>query len=83
MEVLALHTCAPTVHWKTNTSCICVVEDKIFTPRVKYIDIPVYFLLEQFVNDIFVPKYESLVSYRKICAPNHVQVKLSVKVING
>ena len=41
MEVLALHTGAPTVHWEDKTSCISIVEDKIFNPRVKHIDIPV------------------------------------------
>ena len=44
MEALALHTGASTEHWEYNTSCISVVEDKIVTPRVKHIDIPVYFL---------------------------------------
>ena len=41
MEALALHTGAHTVHWEDNTSCISVIEDKIVTPRVKHIDIPV------------------------------------------
>ena len=41
MESLAIHTGAPTVHSKDNTSCISVVEYKIVTPRVKHIDIPV------------------------------------------
>ena len=58
MEDLALHTGAPTVNWEDNTSCISVVEAKIVTPRVKPIDIPVCFLLEQFGNDLFLPKYE-------------------------
>ena len=51
MEALALHTGAPTVHWEENTSCIYFVKDKIVTPRVKHIDIPVCFLQEQFDND--------------------------------
>ena len=58
MEALALHTGAPAVHWGDNTSCISVFEDKIVTPRVKHIDIPVCFLLEQFYNGLFIPKYE-------------------------
>ena len=41
MEVLALKTGAPTVHWEYNTSCIYVVEGKQVTPRVKHIGIPV------------------------------------------
>ena len=58
MESLSLHTGATTVQWEYNTSCISVVEAKIVTPRVKHIDIPVYFLPEQFDNGIFLPKYE-------------------------
>ena len=46
MEALALHTGALTVHWEDNTSCIYVFEAKIVTPRVKHIDIPVYFIQE-------------------------------------
>ena len=58
MEALALYTGAPTVHWEDNKSCISVVGDTIVTPRVKYIDMPVYFLQEKFYNGIFLPKYE-------------------------
>ena len=59
MESLALHTGAPTVHWEDNTSCISVVESKIGVPRVKQIDINVFFIPEQFDNGLFVPKYEN------------------------
>ena len=59
MESLALHTVAPTVHWEENTSCIYVVEAKIVTPRVNHIYTPVFFLLEQFDNGLFLPKYEN------------------------
>ena len=41
MEDLALYTCAPTVPWEDNTSCIFVVEDNIVSPKVKHIGIPV------------------------------------------
>ena len=58
MEALALHTGAPTVHWEDNTSCISSVEAKIFTPRVKHIDIPVFFLQEKFDNGLFIQKYD-------------------------
>ena len=58
MEALALHTGAPTVHWEDNTIFISVVEYKSVAPRFKHIDIYVFFLQEQFDNDIFVPKYE-------------------------
>ena len=58
MEALALHTGAPTVDWEDNTSCISFVESKKVTPRVKHMDIPVYFLQAQFDNGIFLPKYK-------------------------
>ena len=58
MEALALHTGAHTVHWEDNKSCISVVKYKIVTHIVKHIDIPVYFLQEQFDNGLFLPKYE-------------------------
>ena len=58
MEALALHIGAPTVYWEGNTSCIYVLEAKIFTSRVKHIDIPVCFLQEKFENGLFLPKYE-------------------------
>ena len=58
MEDLAVHTGSPTVHWEDSTSCISVFEAKIVTPRVKHIDILVFFLQEKIANGIFVPKYE-------------------------
>ena len=58
MEALTLHTGAPTVHWDDNTSCISAVEAKIVTPRVKHIDIPVYFPREKVDNGLFLPKHE-------------------------
>ena len=58
MEALALHTCAHTVNWEDNTSCISVVEAKIITPRVKHIDITIFFLQEQFETGLFLPTYE-------------------------
>ena len=44
MEYLSLHTGAPTLHWEDSNGCICFVEAKIVTPRVKHVDIPVCFL---------------------------------------
>ena len=76
MEYLAPHNGAPTVHWEYNTSCISVVEYKIFTPRVNHIGIPILFLQFVFENGILI------VSCRKICEPKHVQVQLSVGLIN-
>ena len=58
MEALELHTGKTTLHCIDNISCISVVEDKRFTPRVKHIDIPVCFLQEQFDNAFFIPEYE-------------------------
>ena len=57
MEAIAFQTSAPTVHWVDNISCIYILESKIVTPRVKNIDIPVYFLQEQCDNGSFIPKY--------------------------
>ena len=83
MESLALHTVAPTVHWEDNTSYIYVVEAKIVTPRVKQIDIHVCFLQEKLTIISLFQNMRSLVSCQQICAPNHVQVELSVGVLNG
>ena len=58
MEAVALHTGTHTVDWEDNTRCISVVEAKRVTHRVKHIGIPICFLLEQFDNVLFLPKYE-------------------------
>ena len=57
MEALALHNGSPTVHWEEKTVFISVVEAKIVTPRVKHIDITVWFLQEILYNVLFFPKY--------------------------
>ena len=59
MEALALYTGAHTVHREDNNFFIYMVEAKIFTPRVKHIDISVCFLQEKFDNGLFLPKYEN------------------------
>ena len=82
MEALEIHTGAPSVHSKDNTSCISVVEAKTFTPRVKHIDIPLCFQQEKLTIVSLFQNTRSLVSCQKICAPNHVQVQLSVRVLN-
>ena len=75
-EALALHTGAPTVNWDDKTSFISVVDDKIVTPRVKHIDIPVCFLKNSNLTMVsFFQNIRSPVSCRQICAPNHVQVQ--------
>ena len=74
MEALALHTGATTVHWEDNTSCISVVEAKRVTPRVKHIDIPIFFYKNNLTMVSFLLNMKSPVSCRNICAPNHVQV---------
>ena len=62
----------------------CTVgEAKIFTRIVKHIYISVYFLQENFDNGPFVKIMRSLVYCRQICAPDHVQVQISVVVLNG
>ena len=55
MEALELHSGAHTLNWEDNTSCISVVEAWIVSSRVKQIYIPVYFILEQFDNGMFIP----------------------------
>ena len=82
MEALSLHNGATIVHWEDNKSFVSVVQSKIFTPRFKHIDIPVYFILENFDNGILFQNMRSLVSSRQICAPNHDQVQLSAVVLN-
>ena len=57
MEALAIHTGSTTLHWEDNTSFISVLESQRVTPRVKYIDIPVLFLQEQFENGLIISKY--------------------------
>ena len=44
IQELSLHTRIPTLHWEYNASCISVVEAKRVTPRVKHIDITVFFI---------------------------------------
>ena len=60
MEVLALHTGAPRVHWEDNTSCISIFEAKMVTHRVKHIEIPVSFLQEQFYNGFLLQNMKSV-----------------------
>ena len=57
MEALAIHTGAPKVHREYKISFISAVEAKKVNPRVKQIDIPVWFLQYQFYNGLFIPKY--------------------------
>ena len=86
MEALALHTGAPTVHLEYSRSYISVVGAKIVTPGVKHIYIPVCFILEQFENGIFVPKYEkSSVIMADICTKPCAGtiISRSTKYMNG
>ena len=46
-------------------------------------DIPVCFIQEKLTIIVFLPTMISIVSCRQICASNHVQVQLSMGVING
>ena len=83
MEALALHTGAQTVHWEENTNFISVLESKIVTTRVKILK----FLYDFYKNNLkmvfLFQNIRSLVSWRQICAPKHVQVQLPVVVLNG
>ena len=75
MEALVLHTGAPTVHWEYITSFIYVVESKIFTVRVKRIDILV--LIQYLFTMVYLfQNMISIVLCQEICVPNHVQVRL-------
>ena len=59
MGSLGLPTGAPTMHWGDNTSFISTVEAKQVTPKFKHINIPVFFLQEQYKNGLFNPEYET------------------------
>ena len=78
MKDLALHTCAPTLHWEDNTSFIYVVESKIVDTIVKHIDIPVFFYKNSLTMVYLFQNMVSIVSCRQICAPNYFQIQLSV-----
>ena len=73
MKSLELHTGAPTVHWEDNTSYISYIEAKKVTPRVKHINIPVFFYRNSLTNGLFVSKYDNysvmpVDMYTKTCA---------------
>ena len=76
MEDLALYTGAPTLHWEDNASSISVIEDKIFTQKVKHIHITVYLYKKNLKIVSLFQNMRSIVSCRQICAPNHVQIQL-------
>ena len=83
MESWSVHTGAITWNWEDNTSCIYIVESKRVTPRVKHINIPVYFYKKFLTMVSLFQNMRSLVQYRQICAPNYLQVQLSIGVIYG
>ena len=64
MEVLALHTGAPTVHWKDNNICVYVVESKIVTLVVKQIDIPASFYYKFLTMLILLPNIRSIYIFK-------------------
>ena len=82
IEDLVLHTRATKVHWQDNKSSIHVVESKRVTPIVFKMDIPIFFIQEHLTMVFLLRTMISLMSYSNICAPNHVQVQLSVGLIN-
>ena len=83
MESLALHIGGDAVHWTNKKSYIYVVEDKIVAPRIKHIDIPVFFLNNNFKMVYLFQNMKILVSCHQICVPNHFRVQLSVGVLTG
>ena len=62
---------------------MCVVEAKVVIPIVLIMDIPVCFIQEKLTMVFVLPTMISIVSCRQLCAPNHVQVQLSVGLLNG
>ena len=67
MVNLALHTGATIVHWEYNKSCIFVLQAKIVNPRVKHIEITVYFQQEKFDNSLFTEYEKSSVVPADMC----------------
>ena len=59
VDALAVHSGETIAHWEYNRSFIYIVEAKIFTSRVKHIDIPAFVLIQKFDNGTFVPKYDN------------------------
>ena len=83
MEALALHTGTPTVHREDNTSCISIVEAKNLLLELNTLKF-LYFFYKKMLTMVYLfQKMRSIVSCRQICAPNRVQVQLSVGVLNG
>ena len=56
MEALEINSGAPASHWEDNKICIYIFEAKRVTPRVKHIDITVFFIQEQRTNGLSIPK---------------------------
>ena len=86
MDALSLHSASPTVHWEGNTIWISFVEAKIVTPRVKHVDVPVWFLQEQFDNGIFIPNYEKssiMPAYMCTKTCSVTIISRSTKLMNG
>ena len=83
MKDLALHNVVPIVLWEYNTRYIYGVDAKRVTTIVKHISILVCFL-QLFLTKVFLfQNMISIVSFHQICALNHVQVQLSVGVLNS
>ena len=83
MEYLSLRTGATTVHWEENTSFIFM----LFNLIELLLELNTFRLLYVFYKKILIMVFLlqnmiSIVLCVNICAPNHVQVKLSVIVLN-
>ena len=83
MESLDLHTGAPTLHWEDNTSCIYVVKVKNLLIYLNTFACLSGFYTKELTMVYLFQNMRSLVSFRKICAPKHIQVQLSVGITNG
>ena len=81
---MSLHGSIRTPHWvinitlEDNTSCISVVEAKIVTPRVKHMDIPLFFIQTFFTMVSLFQNMRSIMSCQQIFVTNHVRFQWSV-----
>ena len=83
MEYLALHTGAPKVNWEDDTSCIYVAEAKDLILDFNTLTFLSAFYKKNLTMVSLFQHMGRLVQCRKICAPNYMQVQLSVGVLNG
>ena len=73
MGTLGLPT-ESTIHWEDNIGCISMVESKQVNPRVKHINIMVFFFNNNTTMDYLFSNMRKLSLCRWICALNPVLV---------